>query len=327
MRAVRVEAYGPQPELSVREVATPRPGHGQVLVRMNLAPVHPFDIAFCKGEHGFRKPLPAIPGFEGVGVVVAAGGGIVPNLVAGRRVACVVGEHEAGTWAEYAVVDAGACMPVWNALSDEAASTLSLYPVAALGLLDELRAGGHDAAVLVGAGSLGRILLQLALAEGFRLVSVVRGAAEAEEVRAMGGTDIVDMLDPEFDAKLRRAVREHRATAAVDAVGGSWTARVLAALPDGADAIVCGFASGEPLQIDPRDLVFRRLTVRGFLVSGHRSRRGVAGVLGMLPRLRRHANDALSIRVARRIELSDLPDVWSTLDADTHGGTVLVRTR
>lgn len=326
MRAIRVEQYGKSPTLSVRQVPTPWPGHGQVLVRVDLAPIHPFDVDFLRGEHGFRKPLPNTPGFEGMGMVVETGGGLVGGFVSGRRVACVVGEHDHGMWAEYAVVDASACIPVWPALSDEAASTLSLYPVAGLGLLGELTDAGHSAAVVIGAGgSLGRLLVNLGRAEGFNLVFVVRGDEEASAVAELGGHSIVDMLDPDFDARLRRACRENRATAAIDAVGGPWLARVLAALPDEADAIVCGFASGEPLQLDSRELVFRRQSVRGFLVSGHRTRRGVTGVLGMLPRLRRHADSALSLHVSRRVSMDEVCELWSELEGDTRGGTVLVR--
>src|SRR5438270_6783538 len=77
MRAVQIKDYDGKPEsITVAEVPVPRPGHGEVLVRVFASPVNPSDLMFLQGLYGFKKPLPTIPGFEGSGTVVEAGAGL-----------------------------------------------------------------------------------------------------------------------------------------------------------------------------------------------------------------------------------------------------------
>ena len=71
MRAVQLKDYDPKPEsLTVAEVPVPRPGPGEVLVKVFASPVNPSDLMFITGNYGFRKALPATPGFEGSGTVL-----------------------------------------------------------------------------------------------------------------------------------------------------------------------------------------------------------------------------------------------------------------
>ncbi len=89
MRAVQLTAYdGKAESLTVVERPVPHPGRGQVLARISAAPINPSDLTFLRGLYGFMKKLPVVPGFEGSGTVVAAGGGLMARAGVGRRVAC-----------------------------------------------------------------------------------------------------------------------------------------------------------------------------------------------------------------------------------------------
>ena len=115
MRAVQLRSYDGRPEsITVAELPVPSPGPGQVLVRVAASPINPSDMMFIRGLYGFKKPLPAVPGFEGSGTVVEAGGGILPQLLQGRRVACHAADPSiaGGMWAEYVVTSAQACVPL-----------------------------------------------------------------------------------------------------------------------------------------------------------------------------------------------------------------------
>jgi NADPH:quinone reductase-like Zn-dependent oxidoreductase len=57
----------------------PRPGPDEVLVRVFASPINPSDLMFVQGLYGLKKPLPAVPGFEGGGTVVQAGTGMLPR--------------------------------------------------------------------------------------------------------------------------------------------------------------------------------------------------------------------------------------------------------
>src|SRR5260370_38039410 len=89
MRALQIKDYDGKPgSLTVAEVPVPRPGAGEVLVKVFASPVNPSDLMFITGNYGFKKALPATPGFEGSGTVVETGTGMIAKFIEWRRVAC-----------------------------------------------------------------------------------------------------------------------------------------------------------------------------------------------------------------------------------------------
>src|SRR5260370_39759473 len=103
MRAVQLRDYEGKPgSLTVAEVPVPRPGPGEVLVKVFASPVNPSDLMFVTGNYGFKKPLPTTPGFEGSGTVGGAGSGISARFVKGRQVECAAADAKAtgGIWAQ-----------------------------------------------------------------------------------------------------------------------------------------------------------------------------------------------------------------------------------
>ncbi|MDQ3805658.1 MAG: alcohol dehydrogenase catalytic domain-containing protein, partial [Acidobacteriota bacterium] len=137
MRAVELRSYeGGEAGLTVVEKPVPRPGRGEVLVRMAAAPVNPSDLMFVRGMYGQRKRLPVVPGFEGSGVVVAAGGGLMARYLKGRRVACAAPFDGDGTWAEYMSAPAAQCIPLRKGVELEHAASMIVNPFTAWALLD-----------------------------------------------------------------------------------------------------------------------------------------------------------------------------------------------
>src|SRR5438105_15605098 len=91
MKALVFESYGePTQVLQLREVPLPEPGRNQLRVHMLASPINPSDLLTVRGDYGRTAPLPATPGYEGVGVIDAVGPGLfklVRGLRPGRRVA------------------------------------------------------------------------------------------------------------------------------------------------------------------------------------------------------------------------------------------------
>src|SRR5262245_65864843 len=103
MRAVQLRDYDGKPEsITVAEIPVPRPGPGEVLVKVFASPINPSDLTFIQGLYGFKKSLPAVPGFEGSGTVVEGGPGLLPRFLKGKRVACAAADPKisGGMWAE-----------------------------------------------------------------------------------------------------------------------------------------------------------------------------------------------------------------------------------
>src|SRR5262249_43276650 len=113
MKAVVFEQFGdPSEVLHIRDVLAPEPGPGEVRVRMIASPINPSDLLYTRGEYGGRPPLPATPGFEGVGVVDVVGPGLLARILRlkpGRRVAVINGVS--GNWKEQVVIPARQAVP------------------------------------------------------------------------------------------------------------------------------------------------------------------------------------------------------------------------
>ena len=100
MNAIVCDQWGaPEDVLQVREVPDPTPGRGEVRVRMIASPINPSDLLMVRGEYGRQPPLPATPGFEGVGIV-ESGSGLLARRVMGRRVAVLNSGN--GNWKDLA---------------------------------------------------------------------------------------------------------------------------------------------------------------------------------------------------------------------------------
>src|SRR5947209_17565206 len=121
MKAIVCEKWGnPEEVLQVRDVPEPVPGRGEVRVRMIASPINPSDLLMIRGEYGRQPPLPATPGFEGVGIV-EEGSGLLAWRVKGKRVAVL--NSAGGNWAEQVVIPARQAVPVPAGLTDEQAAS------------------------------------------------------------------------------------------------------------------------------------------------------------------------------------------------------------
>ncbi|HEU4324461.1 MAG TPA: zinc-binding dehydrogenase [Roseiflexaceae bacterium] len=266
MRAVVLDAYDGV-SLRVEERPTPQPGPGEVLVRMVAGAINPSDLMFVRGMYGVRKPLPAMPGFEGSGTVVAAGGGVWARALLGRRVACSSGETS-GTWAEYNLVPAGMCVPLLPQVGTLQGAMLIVNPLTAWALVDIARRGDHGALIQTAAASaLGRMVVRLCQRFGLPLINVVRRPAQVELLRGLGAEHVLDSSAPDFDERLRNLARELRATIAIDAVAGELTGRLIQLMPRGARVLIYGALSEEECLVPPGALIFRGAQVEGFWLT------------------------------------------------------------
>ncbi len=252
-----------------------------------------------RGLYGTRPRLPAVPGYEGVGVVEALGAGVAAPAV-GTRVVPLASD---GTWQEVAIAKAAALLPVPDAIPDTAAAQFVVNPLTALAMVEEeLATGRDDWLVQTAAGStLGRIVLQLARLAGFRTINLVRRQEQAAELEALGADLVIAADDPDPAARVAAATGGRPVLRAIDAAGGEMGATALSLLGPGGTMLSFGMMSGRPIPVDPGLLVFRDLAIRGFWLTNW---------------MRRAGNDrrrALVGRLTERMEQGLLvPPVWAT---------------
>jgi trans-2-enoyl-CoA reductase len=264
IRAIVYEAHGkPEEVLSLRAAPLREPATGEALVRMLAAPINPADLNQIEGKYPIKFPLPAVPGFEGAGVVEAVHG--VPDPAIGAR---VILPHDLGTWREKAVVAADKLTVVPNDIAPEQAAMLKINPITAWRLLhDFVRLEPGDWVIQNAANSgVGRAVIAICRERGWKTLNVVRRPELIEELQA-AGADVV-LLDND---ELREAAAEATGRAAIrlgiNQVGGESALRLAKVVAPEATIVTIGAMSLRSLTIPNGLLIFKNLTFTGFWVN------------------------------------------------------------
>jgi NADPH:quinone reductase-like Zn-dependent oxidoreductase len=328
MRAVQLRAYDGKPEnIFVTEMPVPRPGPGEVLVRVAASPVNPSDLMFIRGLYGFKKPLPAAPGFEGSGVVVAAGSGMTGRYLMGKRVACHAADPKmaGGLWAEYLLTSAKFCVPLRKEVDLEHGAMMLVNPMTAWELMEEARRGGHRAVVQTAAASaLGRMVVRLGQKLSIPVVNVVRRSAQVEVLRGIGAEHVLNSGDPGFDTNLRELCHRLGASIGFDAVAGELAARILRAQPRGSRLLVYGALSLEAVQSDPGSLIFEGKRVEGFWISGWLARKTMLSRMRIASQVQKLLASELKSEIQARLPLAEVARGLAQYAANMTGGKVLL---
>ena len=189
MKAIRQQKAGGT--LSFEEVEVPHPGPGEVLVKMDAAPVNPSDLAVLKGGY-LERSYPFTPGLEGSGTVVAAGSGLFPRLRLGSRVACSPKQGGDGTWADYMLTSAMNVAPLPKQISSEQGAMMLVNPMTAMAFMQMVREGKHKAMVNnAAASSLGKMLIRLSISRGIPLINIVRKEEHVSALKALGAIHVL----------------------------------------------------------------------------------------------------------------------------------------
>jgi NADPH:quinone reductase len=198
--------YGAIP--AVKEVPTPEPGQGQVLLKVRAAGMNPMDRTLASGDW---KPMPAmfpmVLGADGAGVVEKLGEGesrfSVGDDLFGQLLIPPLGS--AGTYAEYVAVSEDAPLArVPSELDDVVAAALPTAGGAGLALVELLEPLTDKIVLIVGAGGgVGSFATQFAVNAGAKVIANVH-AQDAERIRSYGATETIDHTQ----APLAQAVPE-----------------------------------------------------------------------------------------------------------------------
>lgn len=328
MHAALLDTFSGPSGLRNVELPVPEPRRGEILVKVICSPVNPSDVLYCSGRYGSPPTLPVVPGFEGCGIVVASGGGLLANRLVGKRVAGAVQSGQ-GFWAEYVVLKALEALPVPGDVSDESAASAFINPLTALGLARPVIKGTHPAMIhSAGASQLGRMLIRLSQRHGFPLINIVHREALVADLRAAGADHVLDSNRADFKESLTALARELRATWAADAVAGSMTGILASCMPPGSTIAVYGVLSGRESVVNPGDLIFRGQTVTGYWLTGEFKDRSLFGLLRTARLLRKASQllgSDLQSTAQAHVRLADIASRLPQLLESTSKGKIYIR--
>ena len=230
-------------EVRLVTVDIPPPGPGEILVRIQAAPINPSDLGLLLGPAdpaaltaGGTPDAPTLSGTipaallpvlagrlgesmpvgnEGAGTVVAAGPGAEAML--GKLVTLFGG----ATYAEYRMARAEDVMVLPQGATAADGASCFVNPLTALGMVETMKLEGHKALIHTAAASnLGQMLNRICLMDGVPLVNVVRSPAQKALLEGQGAKHVVDTSSENFQAELTAAIAATGATLGFDAVGG-----------------------------------------------------------------------------------------------------------
>src|SRR6202043_2393610 len=204
------------------EGPTPVPGEGKVLVKADTIGVSMPEVLVRRGTYAWMPPLPAIPGIELSGTVVAHGPN-TPEPALGQRVFVSARDlpARAGRYAEYIAVPARAAHPLPPGCSLEAAAGLSNYQVA-YHVLHTAARGVEAKRVLVhtAAGGVGSAAVQLALIAGLEVIGVAGSEKKTRAILGLSAQHAIDYRSEDVVARVRELTGGRGADLILDPIGG-----------------------------------------------------------------------------------------------------------
>jgi NADPH2:quinone reductase len=264
MRAMRAEQFKGYEGLKLVDIPKPAVSDRKVLVRVTGAGVTPLDHTILSGQYHLAK-APLVLGNEGAGVVEEGDG---TNFPVGSRVMFTgpYGVFEDGTYSEWLAVGKENLCLLPEGIDDVNAAGI---PVAYLTAQMALTFAGFQAGKTVLApaigGSVGNAVTQLARALGAKhAMSSTTNHAKAEQARALGFNEVIDMSLEKLGDGVRRITAGYGADIVIDGVGGEVLSEALGALASGGSLTTFGYSASRKATIDVTHLIWKRASIKSF---------------------------------------------------------------
>ena len=228
--------------LTWKEIPTPTPQKGEVLIEIQAASLNFPDLLIVQNKYQFKPELPFVPGSEYAGIIRAVGEGVT-HLQVGQAVACLSGTGGFGT---HTIAPAKLCMPLPAGFpAVDAAAFIMIYATSHHALIDraQLKAG-ETVLVLGAAGGVGTSAIQVAKAVGARVIA----AASTDEKCALCTSIGADATINYSRENLREAIKSltdgKGPDVIYDPVGGDFAEPAFRSIAWRGRYLVVGFASG-----------------------------------------------------------------------------------
>jgi len=265
MKAIQIEAFGNPAEV-LKLVDIPdvgAPSEGEVVIALEASPINMSDLLMISGRYGYRPKLPSVMGTEGVGRVIAVGGG-VKHLKQGDR---TLVPYPTPAWAERVKANASQLRPLPGGDVHQLAMLGINPPTAYLMLTDFVSLPSGSWVIQNSANSgVGRALIPIAKSLGLKTVNVVRRDDVVAEVKAIGG-DVVLVDGPDLAKRVAAETGKAPIALAVDGVGDTSTTNLLGCLAEKAVHVFYSTISGKSSIVPATHFIFRDISMRGFWLA------------------------------------------------------------
>jgi NADPH:quinone reductase-like Zn-dependent oxidoreductase len=306
MKALTLAAVGGPEHLRVQELPEPQLRTSEeVLIRIHAVGLNRLDLWVAQGLPGVNYSLPHVVGSDAAGTVMEVGSSesgfrpgdrvmINPTLSCGNCPFClqgeeslcqhlrVLGEHQAGTAAEYVVVPAANLASVPASMPWPEAAAFSLATLTAWRMLTTRGRLQPGETVLIWGigGGVAIAALQIARYLGARTIVTSSTPAKLEVARRLGADALLDHGQVDVADEVRKLTEGRGVDAIVDSVGAQSWRGSLRSLRKGGRLIVCGATTGPTVSLDLRRLFWHQWSLLGSTLGSRREYAEVVRLAG-----------------------------------------------
>ena len=304
MKALCFEKHGGPEVMSYKEVPTPKPGPGEVLLKVKACALNHLDIWVRRGWPGLSLEMPHWGGSDIAGVIEGLGAGVA-GWEPGQRVVVdpgvnrfedeftrrgessvspgyqILGEHRRGGLAEYTTVPAHNLKAIPDGLDFATAAAPLLVTLTAWRMLihrAKLRAG--ETVLVVGAGGgANTMATQIAKLAGAKVFVVASNPAKAAAAYDLGADVVIDRSKADWGKEIARLTSKRGVDVVVDNVGAATLNTSIKAVARGGRIVIIGNTSGPETQIDIRFLFGKQISLIGSTMGSHQDFHDVTDLL------------------------------------------------
>ena len=228
--------------LNWKELPTPSPKEGEVLIEIQAASLNFPDLLIVQNKYQFKPPLPFVPGSEYAGVVRAVGAGVT-HLQEGQSVACLSGTGGFGT---HTLAPAKLCMPLPAGFpAVDAAAFIMIYATSHHALIDRAQLqAGETVLVLGAAGGVGTAAIQIAKAAGARVIAAASTDEKCALCQRIGADATINYSKDNLREQIKALTEGKGPDVIYDPVGGDFAEPAFRSIAWRGRYLVVGFAAG-----------------------------------------------------------------------------------
>jgi NADPH:quinone reductase len=262
MRCIHLEVPGGPEALRLVTRPVPRPGDGEVLVRVQAAGVNRADLLQRQGHYSPPAGASPILGMEISGHIAELGAGTKSRRRPGDPVCALV---SGGGYAEYCAVPEGQCMAVPTGTSLSAAAAVPEAAITVWANLFEPRRlfAGDLFLVQGGSSGIGTMAIQIARAFGARVATTAGSDEKCRFCESLGADVAINYRAQDWAAELARWAHPHGIDVILDMIGGDYFAKHIDLLAPGGRLVHIAFSHGSLVTVDLRSMMTKRLVITG----------------------------------------------------------------
>ena len=228
--------------LTWKELPTPTPSAGEVLVEIHAASLNFPDLLIVQNKYQMKPALPFVPGSEYAGVVQAIGAGVT-HLKVGQPVACLSGT---GGFATHTLAPAALCMPLPAGFPMvDAAAFIMIYATSHHALVDRAQLKAGETVLILGAaGGVGTSAIQIAKACGARVIAAASSDDKCALCASIGADATINYTSSNLRETIKTLTAGKGPDVIYDPVGGDYSEQAFRSIGWRGRYLVVGFAAG-----------------------------------------------------------------------------------